>query len=93
MLAGRRPFEADTAVAVALAQVNTAPPPLPANVPGPVAAVVMQALAKDPAERPASAAAFADLLGDALAGGWPTGPATVRTAAVPVPPSPCRSTR
>ena len=81
-LSGRRPFEADTAVAIALAQVNNAPDPLPDTVPGPVAAVVLQALSKDPAERPASAAAFADSLGAALEG---IPPATTRLA--PVPPA------
>jgi serine/threonine-protein kinase len=92
MLRGRRPFEADTAVAIALAQVNNAPEPLPASVPAPVAATVLQALAKDPAERPASAAAFADSLGDALRGVPPTlGALAVAGAATtvlpPVPPS------
>ena len=92
-LSGRRPFEADTAVAIALAQVNNAPDPLPASVPPAVAAAVLQALAKDPAERPASAGAFADSLGAALQGVPPTalgaaaaaGGAT--TVLPPVPPS------
>ena len=65
-LSGVRPFEADTAIAVAMAHVNRMPEPLPAIVEPAVAAVVMQALAKDPALRPASADQFADQLGAAL---------------------------
>ena len=66
-LAGRRPFEADSAVAVAMAHVQREPGPLPATVPVALAAVVAQAMAKDPAQRPASAAAFGQALGSALA--------------------------
>ena len=66
-LAGRRPFEADSAVAVAMAHVQREPGPLPATVPAALAAVVAQAMAKDPAQRPASAAAFGQALGSALA--------------------------
>ena len=65
-LSGVRPFEADTAVAVAMAHVNRIPEPLPASAEPAVAAVVMRALAKDPALRPASADQFADQLGAAL---------------------------
>ena len=66
-LSGVRPFEADTAIAIAMAQVNRIPEPLPATVAPAVAAVVMQSLAKDPALRPASADQFADQLGAAVA--------------------------
>ena len=66
-LAGRRPFEADSAVAVAMAHVQREPAPLPATVPAALAAVVVQAMAKDPAQRPPSAAAFGQALGSALA--------------------------
>ncbi|WP_036408356.1 serine/threonine-protein kinase [Microbispora rosea] len=51
-LAGRPPFTAETAVALALRHLNDTPPPLPGNVPAPVAALVMSMLAKDPAARP-----------------------------------------
>jgi serine/threonine-protein kinase len=54
-LSGRRPFDGNTPVNVALAQVREEPPALPAGIPEPVAALVMQMLAKDPADRPASA--------------------------------------
>lgn len=50
-LAGRRPFAADNPVAVAMQQVHEAPPPLPADVPAPVVALVLRMLAKPPAAR------------------------------------------
>ena len=54
-LTGRRPFDGDTPVSVALAQVSQEPPALPHDVPADVHALVMRMLAKDPADRPASA--------------------------------------
>jgi serine/threonine protein kinase len=54
-LTGRRPFDGNTPVSVALAQVQEEPPALPAGIAEPVAALVMRMLAKDPADRPASA--------------------------------------
>lgn len=54
-LAGRRPFEGDSPVEVALAHQRDPVPALPADLPGPVVALVMRALAKNPADRPASA--------------------------------------
>jgi eukaryotic-like serine/threonine-protein kinase len=68
MLTGRRPFDADNPIAVAMSQVNDTPPPLPATVPSAVASVVLQALSKDPDERPHSASAFSDALGRAMRG-------------------------
>ena len=85
-LSGRRPFDHDTVVATALAQVNDTPDPLPPNVPGAVAAVVMQSLQKDPARRPASAAAFGAALGAALQGVFPAGAATTAPTQVIAPP-------
>ncbi|MCR1785375.1 serine/threonine protein kinase [Nocardioides carbamazepini] len=61
-LAGRRPFEAETPIATALAHLQQPVPQLPPSVPGPLAAVVRRALAKDPAERYADGAAFAEAL-------------------------------
>lgn len=61
-LAGRRPFEKETAVATALAHLNDPVPALPATVPDDLAAVVMRALAKRPAERFPDAAALAAAL-------------------------------
>jgi serine/threonine-protein kinase len=50
-LAGVRPFNGENAVAVAIAQVHDEPPPLPPDIPAPVAALVLRMLAKDPARR------------------------------------------
>ena len=64
-LTGRVPFEADSAVAVALKQVSEVPrPPSELNpaVPRALDAVVLKALAKDPANRFASVDEFAAAL-------------------------------
>jgi serine/threonine protein kinase len=73
-LVGRRPFEADSPVATALAHIREPVPALPARVPADLAAVVTRALSKKPGDRYADGAAFAAALRD---------PAT---AAVRVPP-------
>jgi len=89
MLTGRRPFDADTMVATALAHINQPPPPLPDTVPVGIRSVISAALAKDPADRPATAAAMAHALGmpeAAFASGAPaTGALAVpaRTQAMP----------
>ena len=65
MLAGRPPFIGESPIAVASSHVSDPPPPLGEIAPGvpeSLAAVTMQALAKDPAERPPSAAAMAGML-------------------------------
>ncbi|MEO3931486.1 protein kinase [Micrococcaceae bacterium Sec7.4] len=54
-LTGRRPFSGESQIAIALAQVNDAPPPLPETLPKPVRALLMSMLAKDPKNRPADA--------------------------------------
>jgi hypothetical protein len=58
MATGRRPFEADT-VAEILAMQKSAPPPDPgsisAKIPGELAAIILRCLAKEPADRIASA--------------------------------------
>lgn len=55
-LAGKRPFTGESQVAIAMAQINEQPPPLPVTVPIPVQNLVMAMIAKKPAERPSSAA-------------------------------------
>jgi len=50
-LTGRRPFEADSPVATALAHLQQPVPELPADLPADLRTVVTRALAKDPAER------------------------------------------
>ncbi|MGH8868521.1 MAG: serine/threonine protein kinase [Actinomycetes bacterium] len=58
-LTGERPFPGDNAIAVAMAQVREPVPPLPGTIPPGVSDLVLQTLAKNPAERPASAADLA----------------------------------
>ncbi len=78
-LAGWRPFDGDNQVAVATAHLQDEPPPLPETIPAPVRAVVMQAMAKNPAQRPQGANALAALLEDlrlrSLGGNAPATPA------------------
>ncbi|MBO2461225.1 serine/threonine-protein kinase [Actinomadura violacea] len=59
-LAGEPPFDGQTPVEVALKHVRDAPPELPARVPESARALIMELLAKDPADRPAGASALAD---------------------------------
>ncbi|BCY13701.1 serine/threonine-protein kinase [Actinoplanes sp. L3-i22] len=65
-LAGHPPFEGGDAVSIALRHVTDEPPPLPADVPSPVRALVARALSKDPADRHPSAAAMASAAAGAL---------------------------
>ncbi|WEG08986.1 serine/threonine protein kinase [Microbacterium horticulturae] len=58
-LAGKRPFTGESQVAIAMAQINDAPPPLPATVAQPVQNFVMSMIAKKPEDRPASTAIVA----------------------------------
>ncbi|MBP2703422.1 protein kinase [Microbispora sp. RL4-1S] len=57
-LAGHRPFDGDTPVAIALKHIREEPPPLPPDVPPAVRAIVERAMSKDPARRWPSAAAM-----------------------------------
>jgi len=59
MLTNERPYSGDTPIAVAMARLSDDPPPpksLRQSIPEPLNDVVMRALARDPAERYASAA-------------------------------------
>jgi tRNA A-37 threonylcarbamoyl transferase component Bud32 len=101
-LAGHRPFQADTPIATALAQIQQDVPPLPGSVPPALAAVVLRALAKNPAERFADGAELAEALRAAGDGTPPAAAAaavpplaadttqlmTATAAAAPVAPSP-----
>ena len=58
-LAGKRPFTGESQVAIAMAQINEQPPPLPPTVAAPVQNLVLAMIAKKPEERPASTAAVA----------------------------------
>lgn len=61
-LAGHRPFDGDTPVTTALAHLRDPVPPLPGPIPDHLRRVVDRALAKDPADRFASAADLASAL-------------------------------
>jgi serine/threonine-protein kinase len=58
-LAGRRPFTGESQVAIAMAQINEKAPDLPVTVSEPVRNLVSACIAKNPADRPASAAHLA----------------------------------
>lgn len=89
MLTGQRPFEGDTVMATALAHMNQPPPPLPDSVPVGIRNVISAALAKEPADRPRTAAEMAHALGmsDAVIASGTTmvAPQADRTRAMPAP--------
>jgi eukaryotic-like serine/threonine-protein kinase len=91
MLAGRLPFEGDSAVAVALKHLSEPPPPIShyrPDVHPALESVVMAALAKDPAQRWQSAEDFAAGLaaaGQQLAAGPAVGQDTAAFAPIPMP--------
>jgi serine/threonine-protein kinase len=58
-LAGRRPFQGDHPLEVAMRVVREEPPPLPADIPLAVASIVERALAKNESARWPDADAFA----------------------------------
>lgn len=92
-LAGRRPFEGDNPLEIAMKHIQSLPPPLPADIPPAVVDIVMRALAKDPADRWPSAAALAEAaravaasLGPPAPGGS-AAPATAPSSPAPGTPS------
>jgi hypothetical protein len=58
-LTGARPFTGESQVSIAMAHVNTPPPPLPEHLPPGARRLVEQSMAKQPSERPADALVFA----------------------------------
>ncbi|MGY1839358.1 MULTISPECIES: serine/threonine-protein kinase [unclassified Modestobacter] len=68
-IAGVRPFDGESQVAIALAHVSQAPPPLPAEVPAPLRALIERALSKDPEARFPDGGAFAAAARQVAAGG------------------------
>lgn len=65
LLTGHPPFVSGQPMEIALQQLRGTPPPL-SDVPEAASRVVMQALAKDPNDRPASCSEFAQALNQAL---------------------------
>nr|WP_239524132.1 protein kinase [Geodermatophilus normandii] len=59
-LSGRRPFDGESSVQVALMQIQDEPPPLPPDVPADVRALVEGAMVKDPVVRYPDGAALRD---------------------------------
>jgi serine/threonine protein kinase len=82
-LAGRRPFDGDTPLTIALAHLRQTPPPLPADVPAAARAVVERAMAKDPADRHPSATALAEAARAAATRQVPVRPSPTRTELPP----------
>jgi eukaryotic-like serine/threonine-protein kinase len=65
-LSGRRPFDGESSVQVALMQIQDEPPPLPPDVPADVRALVERAMVKDPAVRYPDGAALRDAVDGVL---------------------------
>ncbi len=84
-LAGRKPFTGDTPATIIAGHIGHNPPQLPPDIPPAIAQLVMRTLAKDPADRWPSAAAFAQACRDAAAGRAPAAPTAVMAAAPPPP--------
>jgi serine/threonine-protein kinase len=85
-LAGDPPFVADQPLAIAIMHKHDPVPPLPSDVPRPVADLVYQMLAKNPEDRPESArhvADRADVIRDARHRGGYGGPVTADLPVVP----------
>src|SRR5512138_453081 len=75
-LSGRRPFEGDNPLEIAMRHVREQPPPLPPDTPPAVRRIVDRSMAKDPAARFPTAAALGQVarqVAAGLAGGGPAG--------------------
>jgi serine/threonine-protein kinase len=84
-LAGRRMFDGENSVQIAVMQIREEPDPLPADLPDNVRRLVERALCKDPAQRFPDGAALLAAIDDVLSGRPPVPPARTRTAVMPVP--------
>jgi eukaryotic-like serine/threonine-protein kinase len=67
-LTGRRVFDGESPLQVALMQLNATPDPLPDTVPQPVRELIGAAMVKDPQRRFPDGAAFRDAIDDVRAG-------------------------
>jgi len=82
-LAGERPFDGSTSVAIALKQIREPPPPLPADIRAPVRELIQRAMDKDARRRFPTGGEFANAVaavraGRSIAPGPASGP-TMRT--------------
>ncbi|MET0764681.1 MAG: protein kinase [Blastococcus sp.] len=83
-LAGRRAFEGENSVQVAVKQIREEPEPLPEDLPLTVRRLVERAMCKDPAERFPDGAALLAAVDDVLAGRPPVPSSRTGTAVMPV---------
>ncbi|QKT05780.1 serine/threonine protein kinase [Gordonia sp. X0973] len=79
-LTGRRPFNGDGAITIAMKHIRETPPPLPDNLPSDVRALIESTLVKDPRQRYASGGEFADAVAAIRAGRATPAPRTAATA-------------
>jgi eukaryotic-like serine/threonine-protein kinase len=87
-LTGRRAFDGENSVQIALKQIREEPQPLPAAVPATLRGLVERAMAKDPAVRfPDGAALHAAVQASALPTAPIGRPGTQATAVLPLPPA------
>ncbi|MGH3727827.1 MAG: serine/threonine-protein kinase [Micromonosporaceae bacterium] len=84
-LAGRRPFEGENLVDVAMKHIREEPPPLPADVPVSVRAVIARAMCKEVSARWPSAEAMAEAARTAAGGGTVSAVEEPTTAKLAVP--------
>jgi serine/threonine-protein kinase len=90
-LAGRRAFDGENSVQIALSHLRDTPDPLPDDVPQQVRVLIQRATVRDPARRLPDGGAFRDAIDDVLAGRRLTPPAP-DTSPLPTGP-PARSGR
>jgi hypothetical protein len=83
-LSGRRPYEGDSALEIAMKHVREAARPLPGDIPPAVRSIVERAMSKDPATRWPTAAALATVARQAAA--TMAAPAPRAQGAAPAPP-------
>ena len=84
-LAGRRAFEGENSVQIAVMHIRDHPDPLPGNVPPAVRQLIERAMVKDPADRFPDGAALRDAVDAVLAGRPTVSRGHTGTAVMPLP--------
>jgi serine/threonine-protein kinase len=92
-LAGRRAFDGENSVQIAVMHIRDHPDPLPPQIPADVRRLIERAMAKDPAQRFPDGAALRDAVDRVAAGRPQVVSAGTGTAPIPRPPTPVGSTR